>query len=212
MSTVLLHHADTGHIDEIKSSLKPGLLFSSTPTFTSKPAIDAFFRQNVKKQYSTLGLFYHNPEDGSIPFFKDVSMKDIGGLMEYFFQKCKIHKVSTVDLITCNIKDPTEQSELRRMATDYNLTIRFSINETSDLTDWIMESHDVNVYPIYFTKPIDKTIVLGLSIIGYHYLLSNNNKLCFTGTGNDKNMPDGLYTNTIDLANTLKFTARNNSY
>jgi hypothetical protein len=165
--------------DAIKSAMKSDVKYLEHAGFTQNSAVDTFFSTGIKKGDPVIGLVYHNPEDGSIPFFPGVNLIDCKGVIEYFFQKCKSKGIKIVDLITCNVRNVQEQHELFSLATEYNLDIRYSIDQTSDTTNWVLESHNIDIKPIYFAKDLPLLSILGLSSFTDHFALSNNNTLLF---------------------------------
>ncbi len=58
--------------------------------------------------------------------------------------------LNTIDIISCNTRDNQQFSELL----EKGITVRYSTNITGQGGDWILESHNVNVTPIYFTDNI----------------------------------------------------------
>lgn len=58
--------------------------------------------------------------------------------------------LNTLDIISCNTRDNQQFSELL----EKGITVRYSTNITGQGGDWILESHNINVTPIYFTDNI----------------------------------------------------------
>lgn len=193
MPTLLVHSSlEQTDIDQVIDAVAPNVKVSKHPGFNTNADVDRFFISNYKAGDPVVGLLYHNPEDGSIPFFNNTALMDIKGVMDYFFMKCKQKNVKTVDLITCNINNIIEQNELSRLSSEYNLDIRYSVDTTSDMTNWILESHNVNIKPVYFSKDLPLLSLLGLSGFNYHFALSSNNKLLFFGNGDPSKQASGM--------------------
>jgi hypothetical protein len=81
---------------------------------------------------------------GSGQFFSNGMMSVIKGLKEV------AGSLQTIDIISCNIRDSEQFGELLALG----LTVRYSTDITGQGGDWILESHDVNVTPVYFTDAV----------------------------------------------------------
>jgi hypothetical protein len=58
--------------------------------------------------------------------------------------------LNVIDIISCNIRNNIQFSDLQ----EKGIIIRYSTNITGQGGDWILESHNVNVTPIYFTDDV----------------------------------------------------------
>lgn len=89
------------------------------------------------------------PFTGVVPAFLTSSLFFSTDMMSILQQLKETHgSFSTLDLITCNVRPHSQFDELD------GLTVRYSTNVTGYQGDWILESHDVNVTPLYFTKEV----------------------------------------------------------
>lgn len=212
MPTLLVHSSlDQIEIDEVIGAVTSNVKVSKHDGFITNADVDNFFKSNYKVGDPTIGLLYHNPEDDTIPFFKDTDLKDIKGVMTYFLTKCKQNNVKTLDLITCNINDTLIQIGLASMYHDYGVDVRYSIDPTSDLTNWVMESHNVDIKPLYFSKDLDILRVLGLSGFNHHYTLTTNGKLAYTTNYAASQTKDGRVIMTLNQ-NYKSFDGRGAGY
>lgn len=139
-----------------------------------------------------LGLVYHQsldfkyiPFDVDLNLFRDSSGEDASGYVSYpateedlqkyanfsheLIKLVKNYNIKVIDLLTCD-SEPMQEIE--------GLTIRYSLdktgNEVDESTNWILESHGIDVKDIYFS-----------STEGFTEVLFNNlaNKQNAAGTG-----------------------------
>ena len=204
-SITLILHDHLEDIPHIKSCLKPGISVNTYSGFTTKAQVDAFFTKNVKKAGMTIGLMYHNPGDDDIPLFPGVKLYKVEGVMKHFLEKCKAAKVSVIDLITCGIINDVVRVHLHVLSNMYNIDIRYSVDRSSTDNNWVMESHGINIEPIYFTKPLDPKISLGFSIVGF--ILNSNNKICTKEHYTETTVKGGRIVTTVSTGH-LSFSGR----
>ena len=62
--------------------------------------------------------------------------------------------LSYVDIISCNINPSAVQQQQLDHLKSNGMIVRYSTDLTGKNGDWILESHDVNVTPVYFTKNV----------------------------------------------------------
>ena len=63
-----------------------------------------------------------------------------------------------VDLLSCNLNEPTFIQEVERIANEEGVVMRYSLNQTGDPDadgDWVLESSGDDVKDLYFTDAID---------------------------------------------------------
>lgn len=87
---------------------------------------------DITPSFYTSGQFFSND---FIAFIDDIQAKSA---------------LSAIDIISCNIIFNNQFSTLESKG----ITVRYSTNITGARGDWILESHDVNVTPIYFTDDV----------------------------------------------------------
>jgi hypothetical protein len=58
--------------------------------------------------------------------------------------------LNTIDIISCNTRNTSEFTDLE----NNGIIVRYSSNITGILGDWILESHAINVTPLYFTSGV----------------------------------------------------------
>jgi hypothetical protein len=135
-----------------------------------------------------LALIYHTQP--VIPFFSGSSTQ-----FNFFTQGFidfiqSLPNLEYIDLLTCRIEDSILINEIQQFETLYNITIRFSMDDTGNDTNWILESHNVNVKYLYFTSKIEEWnyILSPLNFnIGMGYYASSPFTLIYDGdtpTGN----------------------------
>ena len=56
-----------------------------------------------------------------------------------------------IDLLTCNVNDVLFIEELIKI----KLVVRYSTNPAGNLSDWVQESHNINIRNIYFNENIE---------------------------------------------------------
>jgi hypothetical protein len=111
---------------------------------------------------------------GSGRFFSNGMMSVLRGL------KDQTGSLQFIDIISCNIRDSKQFAELLALG----LTVRYSTDITGQGGDWILESHDVNITPIYFTDAVRE----------YRYRLGGIAPTSQDGDGNWLiENPDNLY-------------------
>jgi hypothetical protein len=86
--------------------------------------------------------------------------------------------LNTIDIISCNLYQHSQFSDLL----NNGITVRYSTNITGRNGDWILESHNVNVTPIYFTESVrNYPYQLGTQIpntqIGSDWVIDNADKM-----------------------------------
>lgn len=64
--------------------------------------------------------------------------------------KTNNNNFNTIDIISCNIQYHTQFDQLFTNG----ITVRYSTNITGQGGDWILESHNINVTPVYFTDAV----------------------------------------------------------
>ena len=135
------------------------------------------FNLDKNKKYK-LALVYHQTNNQNIPFYKEHTKEYIReiikdpsksnmGISDDIINKYKKfskelislvenYNIEILDLLTCD-SEPFEKIE--------GLEIRYSLdktgNDNGDSTNWILESHDINVKDEYFTSTEGFTDVLG---------------------------------------------------
>lgn len=113
-----------------------------------------------------IGLLYHHYGYNNIPFFNnDYNMPFCCGDNNYLsnftlvrtqFLKliCDLKEKNSkiiIDLITCNVNDISFIEEISKL----KLVVRYSTNPVGNLSDWVQESHNINIRNIYFNDNIE---------------------------------------------------------
>jgi hypothetical protein len=121
----------------------------------------------IDKNTKYIGFVYHYKGYNNIPFFN--KLYDISDNSEMIFISENfinlINKINSIndniilDLITCDINNSIFIEEIQKLP----ITIRFSTNKKGNLSDWIQESHNINIRHLYFNDNIDN----------WNYLLTN---------------------------------------
>lgn len=122
--------------------------------------------QLVTNETQYIGLLYHHYGYNNIPFFNnDYNMKfccnDNNYLSNFTLIRTQFLKLicdlkeknsnMIIDLLTCNVNDVLFIEELSKI----KLVVRYSTNPAGNLSDWIQESHNINIRNIYFNKNIE---------------------------------------------------------
>jgi alpha-tubulin suppressor-like RCC1 family protein len=152
-----LVHTNIPDRDLLVSSLKVDN--SIKDLFSSNGDIDAFVN-TLGTKYKQIGFIFDNTSN-TIPFFDETAF---GPKFEYFVTKSKIKGVVIFDIIACNFTSGDIEARVHELEKKLGVDIRYSVDRTSSLTNWVMESDDVDLRPIYFTDTIDTyTHMLGPS-------------------------------------------------
>lgn len=113
--------------------------------------------RNNETQY--LAFLFHDRSIPYFPFFRTSKQKTY--FSDDFLEHIRLislnHPNLIIDLISCNINEPFVIEEIKQVENNYNITIRHSFDETGSSNmngNWIMESHNINIKPIYFTADI----------------------------------------------------------
>ena len=128
-----------------------GIMFDNTG---GRVPIAEFSEQELEKvQSGKIGVFPEFPKSGQ--FISDSFYTFISYLHQHF------PKVKTLDLITCLV---TPHDQFDKLYAESGLLVRYSTDITGNEGNWILESADIDVSPLYFTDYI-KTYnkILGLT-------------------------------------------------
>ena len=122
--------------------------------------------QLVTNETEYIGLLYHHYGYNNIPFFNhDYNRKfcccDNNYLGNFTLIRTQFIKLicdlkeknsnMIIDLLTCNVNDVLFIEELIKI----KLVVRYSTNPAGNLSDWVQESHNINIRNIYFNENIE---------------------------------------------------------
>jgi alpha-tubulin suppressor-like RCC1 family protein len=175
-----LVHTNVPDRDLLVSSLK--VANSVKDTFSSKVEIDRFVVNTLGTKYKQIGLIFNNL-DNTVPFFKEPAF---GPLFQHFVSKAKTKGVVTFDLITCNFTSSDIDTRVHDLEKKLGVDIRYSVDKTGSVTNWVMESDNVDLKPLYFTDKIDTyTHTLGPSAVhmGFVVLEDGVKRAYMSGSG-----------------------------
>jgi hypothetical protein len=117
---------------------------------------------------------------GIIPAFHKTTNYFSDGFLTVINEIKSASTLNTIDVISCNTKENQQFNELL----ENGIIVRYSTNITGNGGDWILESHNVNVTPVYFTDAISS----------YPYRLGAVAPTTQDGSGNwEINNADNLY-------------------
>jgi hypothetical protein len=132
--------------------------------------------QLVTNETEYIGLLYHHYGYNNIPFFNNeyfmtFSCCDKNYLSNFTLIRTQFLKLicdlkeknsnMIIDLLTCNVNDVLFIEELSKI----KLVVRYSTNPAGNLSDWVQESHNINIKNIYFNDNIklwDHLLVISL--------------------------------------------------
>lgn len=135
--------------------------------------------QHVTSETEHIGLLYHHYGYNNIPFFNNndynkpfccstnnpTYLNNFTLIRTQFIKLiCDLrekNKNIIIDLITCNVNDELFIAELSKL----KLIVRYSTNPVGNLSDWVQESHNVNIKKIYFNDNIiawDHLLIISL--------------------------------------------------
>lgn len=149
----------------------------------NQETLDSQLLNLIDDETKYIGFVYHFKGYNKIPFFNDY-IYDYEKKFYYIRDRFKnlLNNISTdiiIDLLTCNVRNKDFINEIDQL----NHIIRYSSNEKGNLSDWIQESHNVNIKDIYFND----------NIKNWNYVLSN----AITGDNivgiNNINKKDNIY-------------------
>ena len=151
--------------------------------------------EHISDNVMRLGFVWKNFNTCDIPFFKLGIHKNkytyFSDEMIDFLKKIKKNKINNIDLISCNLNNPSFKKEVKTIENDIDIKIYYSINKTGNLEgDWIMENRDINIKEYYFND----TIKNWNFSLDYNYVLSS-----FVSMENKYNV-----THNINNGHTLK--------
>jgi len=102
-----------------------------------------------------IALIFHPVVDVYLPFFESSGWSKYkyisNGLME-IIQFCNV----PVDLLACSLNTSRFIEQIGKIRQQLGIQIRFSLNDTGNETDWILESDSINIRDLYFNDSIDK--------------------------------------------------------
>jgi len=122
--------------------------------------------EQVTNETEYIGLLYHHYGYNNIPFFNnDYNMPfcciDNNYLSNFTLVRTQFLKLICdlkeknskiiIDLITCNVNDVSFIEEISKI----KLVVRYSTNPIGNLSDWVQESHNINIRNIYFNENIE---------------------------------------------------------
>lgn len=120
-------------------------------SFKTRSEIDSFIRNRLSTKYTHIGLIFENNLN-ILPMFEE---RMFGPLFSYFLAKIKQVGVNILDLITCDFSTAYIAENIKYLEKKYEINIRYSIDKTGSLTNWVMESDDVDIKSSYFNSNID---------------------------------------------------------
>ena len=94
------------------------------------PGLHELILKTIDAEFINSGKFF---SDGFLSVIQDLQQKS---------------HLNTIDIISCNIRNNEQFDSLG------GLTVRYSTNITGAGGDWILESHNVNITPFYFTGDV----------------------------------------------------------
>lgn len=101
-----------------------------------------------------MGIVWHNSFD-YIPIGETVE-KGFIWFRKEFLDLIKSTKGVEIDLITCSLNDPIFKREVEILEKNYKVKINYSLNETGNSVDWIMESSKESIKEIYFNEKLSE--------------------------------------------------------
>ena len=129
-----------------------------------------FYINEINEQEITIGFLYNNIIN-DFPFFQYVDddfSKPSNNIFftegfDLFIQNLKDNNPNInniiIDLITCDINCNKIINEINNYENNYDITIRYSLDKTGNSinsnTNWILESHNVDIKSIYFNNNIN---------------------------------------------------------
>lgn len=152
MAFVLLNSRVT-NCTRLEAAIKTNYL--KMDKFNDRDEIDNFFTNNDMSSMVNFAFVFDNNEF-FIPFFNKDS-KYFSDDCDYFLQKLvEINPNIIVDMVTCSLNKSWIIDEIHNLSSKFNLTIRFSMNMTGNETDWILESHNIDIKDLYFNEKINQ--------------------------------------------------------
>ena len=163
-------------------------------------SLEELVEQIKQENIEQVGFVYHSSEENNFPFFgqdRETQYYTVDFLS--FVEQVK-DTVKILDLITCNLRDEQFKLDTAELEQSSGIDIRYSVNKTGIVDDWIMESDNVDIKYEYFTDEIDKWnhslvyFTSGASGMNYFHC-KYSNKIYFWG--NFETEINGLKTNGI---------------
>lgn len=115
---------------------------------------DILTKINISK-LTHIALIFHPVVDAYIPFFENSGWSRYkyisNGLME-IIQFCGV----PVDLLACSLNKTDFIEQIGKIRQHLGIEIRFSLNDTGNTMDWILESDSIDVKDLYFNSAIDR--------------------------------------------------------
>ena len=129
---------------------------------------------NVTDNTTHLTFIWFNNSNSyrkSIPFFEDtidanliqngdfqlINDKICSNKLKNLFQHINnlINVKLTVDLLTCDLNDEYFTNEVNEIEESLNINIRYSIDKTGNIGNWVLESNNVDIKDFYFNDFIN---------------------------------------------------------
>lgn len=136
---------------------------------------DSLILDKVTSKIKNIGFVYYNVKSNLVTFLKDkYNYDESGNIIDvrdnefegYFtlrtldlFRDIKRKTPDlTVDYLTCNMNNQDFKTQALNVEKKYGIKIRYSLDKTgsSSSSNWILESHNINIKNVYFNSNIDK--------------------------------------------------------
>ena len=120
---------------------------------------DSLYDKIESNKYNQIGLVQHaNLSTGFNFLKKEINTQPIYSSLSLFLVKLKSKGIQIFDFLGCELYDPTKTPAIFNYLEETSgIDLRASTNLTgSSPGDWIMESDNVNIKPVYWTDEIDQ--------------------------------------------------------
>lgn len=204
MSTIAIVHENVPGRSTLIDALKPDVTVSE-------------FSASACSNATRIGLIWENSSRlQTIPFGSTVH-PNFTWFSQELVDLFSLNFSATVDFITCNLgivsSFLTELAEIEILFPQ--IVFEYSLDETGTMEgNWIMESSNTDIKPIYFTEEIDEwRFILWYNSLPYNFL---NDNIRFTTPITLKTITNSInnsaYTGTSDVPNVVSFNGYSQWY
>lgn len=161
-TNIVLVHASVEEFDVLRAAFKQSVVvrYGDKNVQGVLSAITAVQPDLDLSNISHLALVYHPLHKLKVPFFLGSHTSELKVMSQEllnFISHLKGDRTSfTVDLLACSLSHLVFASGIRSIEQQLNIEVRYSLDDTGNATNWVLESHHVDIKDHYFNDSIDQ--------------------------------------------------------
>jgi hypothetical protein len=160
MNNLVLIHNNVEEPLLLKSAFKNSKVILYNNQSVDEIYSDEIF-SDVENNITNLALVYHPTTKYHIPFFETNPISEFKIISQDLLNliiliTTKINNTLIIDLLACNINEPFFINQIKLIENSVNVKFRYSLDNTGNNYNWVLESDNIDVKDYYFNININK--------------------------------------------------------